>query len=119
MTNRFQKKTDWHWLRSITEDSLNASGRFPFSVSIDGKMEWIDSGLYHDNYRFWIAGPELPEEWQDKSLLLRLGTQKRLLRSKTLNSQYLFREAQTLQALKNQAFAFETPELDLYGEIGS
>ena len=77
MARRYQRKTDWHWLRSITEGSLNASGKFPFSVSVDGKIEWIDSGLYHDNYRFWIVGPELPEEWQDKSLLLRLSTQKK------------------------------------------
>lgn len=111
MTHRFQRKTDWHWLRSIAEDSLNASGKFPFSVSIDGKLEWIDSGLYHDNYRFWIVAPELPEEWQEKSLLLRIGTQKRLLRSKAQTAQFVAREAQTLQALKEAEFAFETPEL--------
>ena len=111
MTRRFQKKTDWHRLRSITEDSLNASGKFPFSVSIDGKLEWIDSGLYHDNYRFWIVAPKLPKEWQEKSLLLRIGIQKRLLRSKTQTAQYIVREAQTLQVLKEAEFAFETPEL--------
>jgi len=111
MTRRFQRKTDWHWLRSITEDSLNASGKFPFSVSIDGKLEWIDRGLYHDNYRFWITGPELSEEWREKSLLLRIGTQNRPLRSKTLTAQYIAREAQTLQALKETGFTFETPEL--------
>ena len=111
MARRYQRKTDWHWLRSITEGSLNASGKFPFSVSVDGKIEWIDSGLYHDNYRFWIVGPELPEEWQDKSLLLRLSTQKKVPRSKTETVQYLLREAQTLQALKDAGFAFETPEL--------
>jgi aminoglycoside phosphotransferase (APT) family kinase protein len=108
---KYQKKTDWHRLRAITEDSLNASGKFPFSVSVDGKIEWIDSGRYHDNYRFWIVAPQLPKEWQDKSLLLRLSTQKRLLRSKTEATQYLVREAQTLQALKEAAFGFETPEL--------
>ncbi|UCD79707.1 MAG: aminoglycoside phosphotransferase family protein [Desulfobacterales bacterium] len=111
MARRYQKKTDWHWLRSITEDSLNASGNFPVSVSVDGKIEWIESGLYHDNYRFWIAAPGLSKEWQDKSLLLRLSSQKRPLRSKSESAQYLVREAQTLQALKNAAFAFETPEL--------
>jgi aminoglycoside phosphotransferase (APT) family kinase protein len=111
MIRRYQRKTDWQRLRSITEGSLNASGKFPFSVSVDGKIEWIDSGLYHDNYRFWIVGPELPEEWQDKSLLLRLSTQKKVPRSKTETVQYLLREAQTLQALKDAAFAFETPEL--------
>ncbi len=111
MARRYQNKTDWQRLRSITESGLNASGKFPFSVSVDGKIEWIDSGLYHDNYRFWIVGPELPEAWQDKSLLLRLSTQKRVPRSKTETVQYLLREAQTLQALKDEAFAFETPEL--------
>lgn len=111
MTRRFQKKTDWQRLRSIAEDSLNASGKFPFSVSIDGKLEWIDRGLYHDNYRFWIVARELPAEWQEKALLLRIGTQKRPLRSKTQTAQYIVREAQTLQALKETELTFETPEL--------
>lgn len=111
MKRRFQKNTDWHRLRAITEDSLNASGKFPFSVSVDGKLEWIDSGRYHDNYRFWIAAPELPGEWRDKFLLLRLSTQKRLLRSRIEAAQYLVREAQTLQALQASGFPFETPEL--------
>ena len=111
MARRYQKKTDWHWLRSITEDSLNASGNFPVSVSIDGKIEWIESGLYHDNYRFWIAAPALPKELQDRSLLLRLSRQRRPLRSKSEAAEFLLREAHTLQALKEAAFDFETPEL--------
>jgi len=111
MARRYRKKTDWHRLRSITEDSLNASGIFPVSVSVDGKIEWIESGLYHDNYRFWIVAPALPKEWQDRSLLLRLSSQMRPLRSKSESARYLVREAQTLQALKDAAFAFETPEL--------
>jgi len=111
MTRRFQKKTDWHWLRSIVEDSLNASGKFPFSVSIDGKLEWIDRGRYHDNYRFWIVGPELSEAWREKSLLLRIGTQNRRLRSATQAALSIAREAQTLQALQAAEFGFETPEL--------
>ena len=70
MKTRYQNKTDWHRLRSITEDSLNASGNFTVPVSVDGKIEWIESGLYHDNYRFWIGAPGLPQEWQDRPLLL-------------------------------------------------
>jgi aminoglycoside phosphotransferase (APT) family kinase protein len=111
MTLRYANKTDWRWLRAVTEDSLNASGRFPVPVSVDGKIEWIDSGRYHDNYRFWISAPGLPAEWQGKSLLLRLGTQKRPARSKSDTARYLMREARTLEALQDAAFGFETPEL--------
>ena len=111
MTPRYSYKTDWRWLRAVTEDSLNASGRFPMTVSVDGKIEWIDSGRYHDNYRFWISAPGLPVEWQGMCLLLRLGTQKRPARSKSDTARYLIREARTLETLKDAAFGFETPEL--------
>jgi hypothetical protein len=55
MARRYKRRIDWNWLRSITETSLNDCGRFPGTVNVDGKMEWVESGLYHDNYRFRIA----------------------------------------------------------------
>ncbi len=109
MSRRYRKKIDWYWLRSITESSLNASGKFPVPVDIDGKIEWIESGLYHDNYRFQIRGKGLPKQWQKRSLLLRLGTQRRPSRSKSEAAQYLLREAETLRVLKQAKFHFETP----------
>jgi aminoglycoside phosphotransferase (APT) family kinase protein len=111
MARRYKRKIDWHWLRSITEKSLNESGKFPGKVSVDGKIKWIESGLYHDNYRFWIRGIDLRKEWKEKSLLLRLSSQKSPLRSSDDAGNYLNREAKTLQGLENAGFRFETPEL--------
>ena len=111
MARRYKKRIDWHWLRSITETSLNESGRFPGKVHVDGKMEWIESGLYHDNYRFWIRGIDVHKEWKDKPLMLRISSQKSPLRSGDEAGNYLNREAKTLQRLENAGFRFETPEL--------
>ena len=111
MARRYKRKTDWHWLRSITETSLNDCGRFQGKVNVDGKMEWIESGLYHDNYRFRIAGTDLHEEWKEKSLMLRICSQKSPLRSAGEAGSYLSREGKTLQQLKNVGFRFQTPEL--------
>jgi aminoglycoside phosphotransferase (APT) family kinase protein len=111
MARRYKRRVDWHWLRSITETSLNESGNFPVPVSVDGKMEWIESGLYHDNYRFRIGGMGLGKELKEKPLMLRLSSQKSPLRSKAEAGSYLAREAKTLQRLKDSGFRFETPEL--------
>ena len=110
MARRYYKKIDWRWLRTIAESGLNASGKFPVTVEIDGKLDWIEGGLYHDNYRFWIHGEGLSKASKNQSLLLRLSSQKDPQRSKAEAAQYLLREAQTLQVLKAAAFDFDTPE---------
>ncbi len=74
-------------------------------------MEWIESGLYHDNYRFRIGGMGLGKELKEKPLMLRLSSQISPLRSKAEVGSYLAREAKTLQRLKDSGFRFETPEL--------
>lgn len=111
MARRYKRRIDWNWLRSITETSLNDSGKFPGKVNVDGKMEWIESGLYHDNYRFRITGTDLHKEWKEKPLMLRIRSQKGPLRSADEAGSYLNREVKTLQQLKNAGFRFQTPEL--------
>jgi len=110
MARRYRKKVDWDWLRAIAINNLNASGKFPAPVNVDGKIEWIESGLYHDNYRFWIVGPGISKQRRTWSLLLRIDTQKNPARSKTEAAKYLLREAETLRILKQIKFHFETPE---------
>jgi aminoglycoside phosphotransferase (APT) family kinase protein len=110
MARRNRKKIDWSWLRTIAESGLNASGKFAVTVEIDGKLDWIEGGRYHDNYRFWIHGEGLPKASKNQSLLLRLSSQKDPQRSKAEAAQYLLREAQTLQVLKASAFVFDAPE---------
>lgn len=111
MARRTKRRIDWNWLRSITETSLNDSGRFAGKVNVDGKMEWVESGLYHDNYRFRIIGTDLHKDWNEKSLMLRIGSRKSPLRTADKAGSYLSREAKTLQQLKNAGFGFQTPEL--------
>jgi aminoglycoside phosphotransferase (APT) family kinase protein len=109
--HRYKRRIDWHWLRSITETSLNESGKFAGEVNVDGKMEWIESGLYHDNYRFWINGKDLHKKWMVNPLMLRISTQKSSLRTVDEAGDYLNREAKTLQRLKDSGLRFQTPEL--------
>lgn len=111
MARRYKRGIDWSWLRSISETSLNESGKFPGKVNVDGKMEWIESGLYHDNYRFSISGADLHHEWKEKPLMLRIRSQKSPLRSADEAGRFLNREVKTLQQLKNAGFRFQTPEL--------
>ena len=111
MARRYKRRIDWHWLRSITETSLNESGNFPVSVRVYGKMEWLESGLYHDNFRFRIGGTGLGKELEEKLFILRISSQKSPLRSKGEAGNYLAREAKTLQRLKDSGFRFETPQL--------
>jgi aminoglycoside phosphotransferase (APT) family kinase protein len=111
MARRYKRKIDWQWLRSTTETSLYESSKFPGKVIVDGKMEWIESGLYHDNYRFRISGTDLHKEWKEKPLMLRISSQKSPLRSREEAGNYLNREAKTLQRLENTGFRFQTPEL--------
>ena len=111
MAHRHKRRIDWHWLQSIAETSLNESGKFPGKVNVDGKMEWIESGLYHDNYRFSISGTDLHNEWKEKPLMLRIRSQKSPSRSADEAGNCLSREVKTLQQLKNAEFRFQTPEL--------
>jgi aminoglycoside phosphotransferase (APT) family kinase protein len=111
MARRYKRRIDWKQLRSITETSLNDSGKFAGKVNVDGKMEWIESGLNHDNYRFRITGTDLHKEWKEKPLMLRINSQKSPLKSADEAGTYFSREVKTLQQLKNAGFRFQTPEL--------
>lgn len=110
MARKYRKRIDWYWLRSITETSLNESDIFPLPVVVDGKMDWIESGLYHDNYRFRITGVGLPGEWKEKLLLLRLSKHKNPPLSLSESGNSLLREAKTLRILKQTGIQFETAE---------
>ena len=74
-------------------------------------MEWIESGLYHENYRFRISGTDLRKEWKEKPLMLRISSQKSPLRTMEEAGNYLNREAKTLQRLENAGLRFQTPKL--------
>ena len=111
MARRYKRRIDWNWLRSITEISLNESGKFAGEVNVDRKMEWIESGLYHDSYRFWINGTDLHKKWMANPLMLRISSQKSPLRSVDEAGDYLNREAKTLKRLEDSGLRFQTPEL--------
>jgi hypothetical protein len=73
--SRRRRYTDWAKLRFFTESSLNQSGEFSVEVCVKGKIAQMESGLYHQNYRFMIDGQGLARKWKEKHLLLRLISQ--------------------------------------------
>lgn len=108
--SRKYRRTNWYWIRLTIESSLNQCGKFPASVKVKGKIEWIEGGLFHNNYRFFVEGNGLTNEWKEKPLLLRLSSQKDTGRSQDDSLKYLNREAKTLRVLKKVGFRFSTPE---------
>jgi aminoglycoside phosphotransferase (APT) family kinase protein len=70
----------------------------------------MESGLYHHNYRFMIAGQGLAREWKERPLLLRLISEKKVDRTREESVQYEQKEAETLRILKDLKFKFSTPE---------
>lgn len=109
MARKYRRGIDWSWLRSITETSLNGSSTFQGPVRLAGRMDWLRSGLYHDNYRFSIEGAGVPEEWREEPLLLRISKQKDPPLSPAEAARSLLREAKTLQIVGQSDIQFETP----------
>jgi len=70
----------------------------------------MESGLYHQNYRFKIDGQGLARKWKEKHLLLRLISEKYIDRSREESVQCAQKEAETLRILKDLKFKFSTPE---------
>ena len=107
---RRRRYTDWSHLRFLIESSLNQSGKFSVEVCVKGKIDRIETGLYHHNYRFMIDGQGLAREWKEKPLILRLISEKNVDRSREESIQCAQKEAETLRILKDLKFRFSTPE---------
>lgn len=106
MTRRYIKRINWSYLRHLIESNLNENGISSSPVKVDGKIVWIDGGIYHNNYRFWLSG----DEWNERPLLLRLNKYKNIGRSKKEVIDFTFKESETLKSLERISFEYDTPE---------
>ncbi len=111
MSRRYRQRIDWYWIKNIITESLNQSGIFAGRANVAGKIERMESGIYHDNYCFRIEGEGVTPEWSEKALVLRLSTRKNNDRTNAEAVQYVRREVQTLRAVKASGFKYQTPEV--------
>lgn len=53
---RRRSYTNWYAMREDLELGLRNSGQFPPNVRIDGRIRWLERGLNHRNYVFYLEG---------------------------------------------------------------
>ena len=101
MDRRWHRRS-YRDLRHLAQQSLEGCPGFCSRVEIDGKLNRIGEGLWHDNYRFWIRGHPHP-------FILRLLNQREDWQRGSEPRDRLMREAETLQVLEKSDFAHPTP----------
>jgi aminoglycoside phosphotransferase len=89
-------------LRWLIEFNLRQHPGFRKNFRLEEKIRWLGTGLFHENYLF---------EASRKPLVLRLGTVKRGLQTRSEAVTSLRREAKTLHALRSFNLSFMFPEL--------
>ena len=97
-------------VRDLIRWSLEDCPKFGTCVEVDGKLNRIAEGIWHDNYWFWIRGPNLPASQTEQAYILRLLEQHEDWQQGPEPRDRLMREAETLQVLKKTDFAHPTPQ---------
>jgi len=103
-------------LRHLIGRSLEGCPGFGSPVEVEGKIQRIAEGIWHDNYVFSIRGRGLPKARAERAYILRLLDQRYDWQSGPEPRERLLREAQTLQALGNIDFDHPTPEFICFVE---
>ncbi|MGA2255323.1 MAG: phosphotransferase [Thermoguttaceae bacterium] len=107
MTRR-RSRHNYGDLRHLIQRSLQA--RSGFAARVEGKIERIPRGLWHENYRFWIQDRSPSGAHAEQGYILRLLEQRHDWQAGPEPRERLLREGQTLQALKRVDFPQATPE---------
>ena len=107
MTRR-RSRCNYGDLRHLIQRSLQA--RPGFEARVEGKIDRIPGGLWHENYRFWIQGRSPSGAHAEHVYILRLLDQRHDWQAGPVPRERLLREGETLQALKRSDFPQATPE---------
>lgn len=99
----------YHDMRDFIRLSLEDCPGFGSHVEVDGKVNRIAEGIWHDNYWFWIRGRDLSAAQAEQAYVLRLLGQREDWQAEPGPRERLMREAETLQVLKKGNFAHPTP----------
>lgn len=101
--------TDGLQFQGAVQKVLDRSKIFGESVRIDGKIEFIDRGLNHWNYRFWVKAKSPPKADSPRGGILRIPRDDSLEESFEDEIKKLRREAGTLEALEKFSLPFRVP----------
>jgi thiamine kinase-like enzyme len=83
---------------------------FGAQVEVEGKINRIAEGLWHENYRFWIPDRNSPAARADEGYILRLLERRYDWQAGPEPRNRLHREAETLQVLQRTDFVHPTPK---------
>ena len=64
---RRSRRQSYNELRYMIQRAFESCAGFPDQIQVDGKLNRIAEGIWHDNYRFWVK--RLRPEQQAKTLL--------------------------------------------------
>lgn len=98
------------YLRHLIQRSLEDCPGFVDRVQVEGKINRIPDGLWHDNYWFWLEGKNLPAGRTERPYILRLLERRHDWQAGPEPRDRLLREAETLQVLNVVDFPHPTPE---------
>jgi len=106
---RGSRRNSYRDLQDLIRWSLEGCPGFGSGVQVDGKLNRIAEGMWHDNYWFWIQGRDLPAAKTEQAYILRLLDQREDWQQGPEPLERLVRETETLQVLKKINFAHPTP----------
>jgi len=106
---RRSRRHSYREVRDLIQWSIEDCPGFGSRVEVDGKINRITEGIWHDNYWFWIRGRDLPAAQAEQAYLLRLLDQREDWQEGPEPRERLVREAETLEVLKRSKFAHPTP----------
>lgn len=101
-------RLNYGYLRRLIEQSLEACSGF--GARVEGKIEPIAGGLWHENYRFSVRGRNPAAADAEYGYILRLLEQSDDWQAGPEPRERLLREGETLQVLKRANFPHPTPE---------
>ena len=107
---RHRGRHSYDYLRHLIQRSLKDCPGFGVRVEVEGKINRIPEGLWHDNYWFWLEGRGLRAGRTERSYILRLLERRHDWQAGPEPRDRLLREAETLQVLNTVDFPHPTPE---------
>lgn len=101
--DRRSHRSSYGDLKQLIQRSLESCPGFPSRIEIDGKLNRLDTGLWHENYWFRIRA-------RPNAYILRLLDESEDWQQGPERRDRLIREAETLQALEKCDFGHPTPK---------
>jgi hypothetical protein len=97
-------------LRALIADAFGERLGGKCEVTVDGWIDRLGTGLWHDNYRFSIRGKKLTAEWTGRDYVLRLLLPQDERYEEQTSKERLLLESKTLATLAESDFPYPTPE---------